>query len=65
MQCGKKLICEGHYGASEIEDLLRGLNEGWSDLVNKSADKGGKLQQAQQQQQFNRTMEDTKVGYSV
>lgn len=60
-QCGKKLIREGHYGANEIKDLLKRLNEGWSELVSKSADKGSKLQQAQQQQQFNRGMEDMKV----
>jgi len=40
---------------------LKRLNEGWSELVSKSADKGSKLQQAQQQQQFNRGMEDMKV----
>ncbi|KAJ7373044.1 hypothetical protein OS493_014188 [Desmophyllum pertusum] len=59
--CGKKLIREDHYGAKEIKDFLRRLNEGWSELVSKSADKGSRLQQAQQQQQFNRTMEDVKV----
>ncbi|XP_068689103.1 spectrin beta chain-like isoform X1 [Montipora foliosa] len=59
--CGKNLIQKGHYGAGEIEKLLRRLNEGWNDLVAKSADKSCRLQQAQQQHQFNRAMEDIKV----
>ncbi|KAK2560477.1 Spectrin beta chain [Acropora cervicornis] len=59
--CGENLIHEGHYGTAEIEGLLKRLNEGWSDLLVKSADKGSRLQQAQQQHQFNRAMEDTKV----
>ena len=56
------MIREGHYGSKEIKDLLGRLNESWSELVSKSADKGSRLQQAQQQQQFNRAMEDVKVG---
>ena len=56
------MIREGHYGSKEIKDFLGRLNEGWSELVGRSADKGSRLQQAQQQQQFNRAMEDVKVG---
>ena len=56
------MIREGHYGSKEIKDLLGRLNESWRELVSKSADKGSRLQQAQQQQQFNRAMEDVKVG---
>ena len=39
--------------------MLTELNQDWTELVTNSADKGHKLQQAQQQQQFNRVMQDT------
>ena len=58
---GGKLIRDGHYGSEEIKERLNDLNEYWDALVSKTAEKGRRLQQAQQQQQFNRSLDDTKI----
>jgi spectrin alpha len=58
---GKALIDAGHYASDSIETRLSELQEQWRLLSDQSADKGVKLKEAHQQQQFNRGIEDIEL----
>ncbi|XP_065916481.1 spectrin alpha chain, non-erythrocytic 1-like [Dysidea avara] len=55
---GEKLVDNGHYASDEIKSRVESLEELWSELLALSNDKCQKLQEANQQQQFNRAVED-------
>jgi spectrin alpha len=55
---GKRLQDDKHYAAAEVADRLAHLDAQWADLVARSDDKGQKLREAQQQQEFNRRVDD-------
>eukprot|EP00118_Oscarella_pearsei_P018140 m.184464 g.184464 ORF g.184464 m.184464 type:complete len:3710 (+) comp39319_c1_seq2:34-11163(+) len=55
---GEELVVDGHFAHSEIESRVDELRLCWQKLRDASADKTQKLKEAQQQQLFNRNVED-------
>ena len=51
---GKQLINNEHYASDVIQKRLDELDELWKYLLEKTQEKGNKLRDAKQQQQFNR-----------
>jgi hypothetical protein len=51
---GKQLISNEHYASDIIQQRLDELDELWKHLLEKTQQKGNKLRDAKQQQQFNR-----------
>lgn len=62
--CGQELIEKGHYGSEKIQNRMQEIVTSWEKLVQASDLKGCKLQEASQQQQFNRTVEDIELWLS-
>lgn len=61
---GSDLIEKKHYAADEINSRMQEIVTLWETLVQASDKKGQKLQEASQQQQFNRTVEDVELWLS-
>lgn len=61
---GTDLIEKKHYAADEINSRMQEIVTLWETLVQASDKKGCKLQEASQQQQFNRTIEDIELWLS-
>jgi len=61
---GSDLIEKKHYAANEINSRMQEIVTLWETLVQASDKKGQKLQEASQQQQFNRTIEDIELWLS-
>ncbi len=58
IQLGKELIEEGNFASSDIQSRLDELHVLWVELESRSVDKGCKLQEAREQQQFYRAVKD-------
>ncbi|XP_060810568.1 spectrin alpha chain [Amyelois transitella] len=61
---GHRLLEQQHFAQPEIESLVGELGALWERLARASERKGGKLQEAAQQQQFNRAVEDIELWLS-
>jgi spectrin alpha len=61
---GQELIEASHYAADRIQARMDEIIQLWETLVVATDKKGSKLQEASQQQQFNRTVEDVELWLS-
>lgn len=61
---GKELIDSGHVHSDAIDAKLQEITQLWQDLVNAGEKKSVKLQEASQQQQYNRGIEDLELWIS-
>ncbi|XP_012266103.2 spectrin alpha chain isoform X2 [Athalia rosae] len=61
---GQRLIEEGHYASERVRARTDEIASLWDSLVHATEKKGAKLQEAAQQQQFNRTVEDVELWLS-
>lgn len=61
---GQELIESHHYASSRIQSRMDEIIELWETLVVATEKKGEKLQEASEQQQFNRTVEDIELWLS-
>ena len=61
---GQLLIERSHYASDQINSRMQEIVSLWESLVQASDKKGCKLQEAAQQQQFNRTVEDIELWLS-
>ena len=61
---GQELIEDKHYAADRIQSRMDEIVELWETLNRATEKKGSKLQEASQQQQFNRTVEDVELWLS-
>ncbi|XP_031333128.1 spectrin alpha chain isoform X3 [Photinus pyralis] len=61
---GQELINSDHYASSRIQQRMDEIVHLWETLVQATDKKGSKLQEANQQQQFNRTVEDVELWLS-
>ncbi|XP_055377124.1 spectrin alpha chain isoform X3 [Condylostylus longicornis] len=61
---GTELINKQHYASDQINTRMQEIVVLWETLVQASDKKGCKLQEASQQQQFNRTIEDIELWLS-
>ncbi|XP_034944641.1 LOW QUALITY PROTEIN: spectrin beta chain, non-erythrocytic 5 [Chelonus insularis] len=60
-KAGKALISEKNYRSNDVGEMLKNLNNKWSQLVALSLEKGRRLRQAACQHGYNRTMEDARL----
>lgn len=61
---GTQLVDSKHYASGQVDSRLQEIVTLWESLVSSSDKKGCKLQEASQQQQFNRTTEDIELWLS-
>lgn len=61
---GQELIEANHYASNQIQSRMDEIVNLWETLVQASDKKSSKLQEASQQQQFNRTVEDIELWLS-
>jgi spectrin beta len=61
LQQGNGMIKDEHHDAPDIKAILDKLNVEWTELYDKSGDKGKKLRQAAQQHLLNRALADAQV----
>ncbi|KOC66045.1 Spectrin alpha chain [Habropoda laboriosa] len=61
---GQELIESGHYASDRIRTRTDEIMSLWESLTHATEKKGAKLQEASQQQQFNRTVEDIELWLS-
>lgn len=61
---GQELLNSNHYAADRIRDRMEEIINLWETLENATEKKGTKLQEASQQQQFNRTVEDIELWFT-
>lgn len=61
---GQQLVEKNHYANEQINSRMQEIVSLWESLVQASDKKGCKLQEASQQQQFNRTVEDIELWLS-
>ncbi|XP_017774793.1 PREDICTED: spectrin alpha chain isoform X2 [Nicrophorus vespilloides] len=61
---GEELIEAKHYAAPRIQSRMDEIVKLWETLVQATGKKGSKLEEANQQQQFNRTIEDVELWLS-
>lgn len=61
---GQELIETNHYASNQIQSRMDEIVNLWETLVQASDKKSSKLQEASQQQQFNRTVEDIELWLS-
>lgn len=61
---GQELIDNNHYASDRIRTRTEEIVSLWESLAHASEKKGAKLQEASQQQQFNRTVEDIELWLS-
>ncbi|XP_046912675.2 spectrin alpha chain isoform X2 [Dermatophagoides farinae] len=58
---GEKLINDQHYASDDIRDKTHDINKIWNDLINATENKGTKLDDAGDEQAFNRSVEDVEL----
>lgn len=58
---GQELIDSNHYASDRIQSRMDEIVQLWETLVTATDKKGSKLQEASQQQQFNRSVEDVEL----
>jgi spectrin alpha len=58
---GRELIDSDHYACDRIHSRLEEIHTIWRQLKEQSERKGAKLKEANEQQQFNRNIEDVEV----
>lgn len=61
---GQELIDSNHYASDRIQSRMDEIVQLWETLVTATDKKGSKLQEASQQQQFNRSVEDVELWLS-
>ncbi|XP_073981071.1 alpha spectrin isoform X1 [Rhodnius prolixus] len=61
---GQELIEADHYASDRIRSRMEDIVQLWEVLVAATEKKGSKLQEASQQQQFNRTVEDIELWFT-
>ncbi|XP_066902604.1 spectrin alpha chain isoform X3 [Halyomorpha halys] len=61
---GQELIESNHYASDRIQTRMDEIIQLWEVLVAATEKKGSKLQEASQQQQFNRTVEDIELWFA-
>lgn len=61
---GQELVEANHYAAPRIQNRMEEIVQLWETLVQATDKKNSKLQEASQQQQFNRTIEDIELWLS-
>ncbi|KAE9548243.1 hypothetical protein FO519_008545 [Halicephalobus sp. NKZ332] len=61
---GQELINSGHYASDHIRNRLAQVDQLWDDLAKSSGVKGAKLQEANEEQLFNRNIEDVELWLS-
>jgi len=61
---GQKLVDEDHFASPQISERMNEVQTLWDQLIEATERKGSKLQEANEQQQFNRTVEDVEVWLS-
>ncbi|XP_074621265.1 spectrin alpha chain, non-erythrocytic 1-like [Acropora palmata] len=61
---GQQLINDKHYASDQVQERLDELHQLWNHLFDRSKDKGMKLKEAAQQQQFNRATEDVELWFA-
>ncbi|XP_077865919.1 spectrin alpha chain, non-erythrocytic 1-like [Saccoglossus kowalevskii] len=61
---GEELIKNDHYARDQIKERLDEIEELWRQLLDSTGNKGCKLKEAAQQQQFNRNIEDIEIWMS-
>uniref|UniRef100_A0A069DXZ1 Putative beta-spectrin n=1 Tax=Panstrongylus megistus TaxID=65343 RepID=A0A069DXZ1_9HEMI len=61
---GQELIEADHYASDRIRSRMEEIVQLWEVLVAATEKKGSKLQEASQQQQFNRTVEDIELWFT-
>lgn len=61
---GSELVDKAHYACDQINGRMQEIITLWDTLMKASDKKGSKLQEASQQQQFNRTIEDIELWLS-
>ncbi|KAK9511531.1 hypothetical protein O3M35_000170 [Rhynocoris fuscipes] len=61
---GQELIEAGHYASDRIRSRMEEIVQLWEVLVAATEKKGSKLQEASEQQQFNRTVEDIELWFT-
>ncbi len=64
VKTGSDLIEACHARSDEIERKVKDIKDSWQELLNATGNKGGKLEEASQQQQFNRGIEDLELWLS-
>ncbi|GAV01441.1 hypothetical protein RvY_12154 [Ramazzottius varieornatus] len=60
-QRGQELINRGHYASDQVQRNLDDLNSSWTNLERQVANKGGRLQEANEGQSFNRDVDDVEM----
>ncbi|KAM8834261.1 LOW QUALITY PROTEIN: spectrin beta chain, non-erythrocytic 5 [Synchiropus picturatus] len=61
LQCGQKMVAEGHFGSQTISRTSSELSWSWKRLQEKMAARGDQLRQAGQQEQLMELLQDAKV----
>ncbi|KAI6209533.1 Spectrin protein 1 [Aphelenchoides besseyi] len=61
---GESLIANGHYASDHVQERLREVDELWSELIEATNRKGAKLNEANEEQLFNRNIEDVELWLS-
>ena len=54
---GEELIISGHFGGSDVENRVEALYIHWEELLEASANKGRKLEEARDHQKFNQEVD--------
>lgn len=60
-QRGQELINRGHYASDQVQRNLDDLNSSWTNLERQVTNKGGRLQEANEGQSFNRDVDDVEM----
>ncbi|XP_070531768.1 spectrin alpha chain, non-erythrocytic 1-like isoform X3 [Ptychodera flava] len=63
-EAGQELIATDHYASDQIKERLDEIADLWQQLLEQTGNKGSKLKEASQQQQFNRNIEDIEIWLS-
>ena len=63
-QTGKELLDSNHYASDRISSRMEEIKSLWDSLETATKSKGAKLEEASQQQQFNRGLEDIELWLS-
>lgn len=61
---GQKLVEDGHYAAEDVNNRIGIVDELWNELVDATQRKGIKLNEANEEQLFNRNIEDVEIWLS-
>lgn len=61
---GDALIKDGHFASDHVQTRLREVDDLWNELIEATNKKGGKLNEANEEQLFNRNIEDVELWLS-